>query len=109
MSQDRGRLDDPGDDEVTEHLVPDHVEPQVRPRSLDDVDQQPRELRLDDRLNRARLLTEVEVENALACLDLAARDPDQQRKLGFVMGRAEMLHDHVTTVLPHRDLHCCRP
>ena len=104
----RGRLDHPGQHELEERLVGDDVEPEVPPRPGHHIDEQARGLRLDDRDIGVLLRTQVEVENPLAFLDLAAPDLDQGCELGLGVCRAEVLDHDVATVLLAGDLHSGR-
>ena len=104
----RGRLDDPGQDQLEERLVADDVEPQGLPRRADGVDEQARGLRLHNGRARVLIRAQAEVENALSFLDLATSDLHQRCQLGIGVRGPEMLDNDVAAVLPAGDLHSHR-
>ncbi len=133
--QQAGRLDHPGDHQVTEHLITQRVEPEIRIHPGQHVIQQARRrlqrprprhhppgtrCRLaaeQRRLSRGRdhrdppgLRSDPEIENALpVVLEQALGLLHEQPELSLVAGRAHMPHDPAPAPDRLRDLHSRRP
>jgi hypothetical protein len=133
--QQAGRLDHPGDHQVTEHLITQRAEPEIRIHPGQHVIQQarrrlqrphPRHHRPGTRRRPAAeqhrpargrdhrglpgLRSDPEIENALpVVLEQAPRLLHEQPELRLVAGRAHMPHDPAPAPHRLRDLHSGRP
>ena len=133
--QQAGRLDHPGDHQVTEHPITQRVEPEIgihpgqrviqqargrlqrpRPRRrrpgtrCRPAAEQHRPPRGRDHRDPPGLRSDPEIENALpVVLEQAPRLLHEQPELGLVAGRAHVPHDPAPTPHRLRDLHSGRP
>ncbi len=107
----RGRLHDPGKDQLEESLVVNDVEPEPVPGGLDCLDQPARALRGDQRRSLPGVAGHIQsqVEFFLAGVELAAGQLHQRGQLAVGVGRADMLDNRPATALLDRDLHRRRP
>ena len=107
----RGRFHQPGEHQLEERLIGDHVEPQTPPRRGNHIDQQLRRRPVNHRPGTSRdtLLIQPQVQAGLVRVQPVVPDLQQRRQFGLVMGRAEMLKDPALTMTLLRDLDRHRP
>ena len=103
----RGRLDEPGCDQLEERLVIDHGEPEPAPGGPDRIHQEFRSCPGDyrDRTHRRTVGIDTQLQGGLAGVKLVVAGPHQRRELGVGMGRPQMLHDHSLAMPLFHDLH----
>jgi hypothetical protein len=99
-----GRLHQAREHQLEERLVPDNVEPELSPSSLNHLDQDPRALPDHDRLTRTAL-SQAQIQLALALMHLLAAGLHQHRQLSLRMRRPKMLDHLVPPANTLSDLH----
>ena len=107
----RGRFHQPGEHQLEERLISDHVEPETPPRRGNHIDQQPRRGPVNHRPGTGRdaLIIQPQVQAGLVRVQPVVSDLHQRHQPGLVMGRTQMLQNPALTTPLLHDLDRHRP